>query len=68
MADYVVLVPFARMTPANGTEAFTHGDIVSMSEKEAAGMVEAGIIAPVAKESPAEAGETPKPKKAKAQK
>ena len=45
---YRVVTPLARTHPTNGTEVFTHGDMIEVTDKaEAARMIEAGIIAPL---------------------
>lgn len=47
MSKFIVVKPFARSTP-NGFETFTHGNLIEMDEKDAAGMIGAGILVPAA--------------------
>jgi hypothetical protein len=64
MAKFVVVIPFARMTPDNGTQSFTLGDEVLLSEKEAKDLLEAGIVTQIEQPAVPDAGEEPtaKPK------
>lgn len=68
MTKYIVVVPFARMTPDNGTESFTHGDLVEIEDVgEARNFLNAGYVKAI-ETSEAEAPEIEKPKAAAAKK
>lgn len=48
MSKYVVIKPLSQVTPEKGFQSFTIGDLIELDEKDAARMIEAGIVAPAA--------------------
>lgn len=44
MEKYVVIKPLSQVTPEKGFQTYTHGDLIELEEKEAARMIEAGIV------------------------
>jgi hypothetical protein len=45
MNKYVVIKPLSQVTPETGFKTYTHGDLIELDEKDAARMIEAGIVA-----------------------